>query len=300
MKALKINMKTSLFIALICCLSLSFAQGDPCLNPDSNEARIFLHDTLELDSTFVCTDVIELSTQNVGSIIWSVYPVRSILSNTDEVAVTLTLDSSAMANRSARIVLNLVNECGSFRDTLVVQYMKPKLKFAEDTSIYRPSDIDLGADVNRSGIISTKAINTTEFLDNPETFITYADDVSHSISYIGSITTDSSQGGCIVVDTFNITFIDSVWGPYLPTAFTPNGDDKNDVFYVRIGGEFRVNLIIYDRWEKVIFTSTDKLDGWDGTYNGKDMGAGMYAYIVYGSYKDHTEFIKKGKVSLVR
>jgi gliding motility-associated-like protein len=178
--------------------------------------------------------------------------------------------------------------------------MKPTLNFAEDTAIYRPSDIDLGADVNRRGIISTKTINTTEFLDNPETFKTYAKGVSHSISYIGSIITDSSQGGCIVVDTFNITFIDSVWGPYLPTAFTPNGDDKNDVFYVRMGGEFRVNLIIYDRWEKVIFTSTDKLDGWDGTYNGKDMGAGIYAYVVYGSYLDYSEFIKKGKVSLVR
>ncbi len=61
------------------------------------------------------------------------FAVSSILSNTDEAAVTLTLDSSAMANRFARIVLNVVNECGSFRDTLVVQYMKPTLKFAEDT-----------------------------------------------------------------------------------------------------------------------------------------------------------------------
>jgi hypothetical protein len=30
------------------------------------------------------------------------------------------------------------------------------------------------------------------------------------------------------------------------------------------------------------------------------MGAGIYAYVVYGSYLDHSEFIKKGKVSLVR
>src|SRR5690606_1403101 len=71
------------------------------------------------------------------------------------------------------------------------------------------------------------------------------------------------QDGC--ADTSACRY---VWFPgnFLPDAFTPNGDGRNDIF--RIGGityervlEFRV----YNRWGETVYASPDAAGGWDGT-----------------------------------
>ncbi len=60
---------------------------------------------------------------------------------------------------------------------------------------------------------------------------------------------------------------------YIPNAFSPNGDNRNDYFllyptnYVRKVNRFEV----YDRWSGVLFRRTDFLPneeqlGWDGTF----------------------------------
>jgi len=276
------------------------AQGNPCLNPDSSKAEIYFQDSIALDTFYSCSDTVHFESRDVGAILWSIYPSGSSFDDVSNDSTFVVLDSNYKVKRTGDLILKMENECGLFRDTVKLIYAKPTLKFTDDTSIYVPRNIELDPIVNRKGLKSIISYNKTDFLDNPNTFNTFAENVSYSIEYIGTITVDCSQGGCITRDTLKINFIDSLWGPFLPQAFTPNNDGRNDIFYVRIGGEFRVNMIIYDRWERVIFTTNSKLKGWDGTYNGREMGAGLYAYVVYGTYIDKTPFIQKGKVTLLR
>ena len=69
---------------------------------------------------------------------------------------------------------------------------------------------------------------------------------------------------------------------------------------MRIGGESSVWLQIYDRWEKLIFESRNKLTGWDGTFNGMEVGSGVYTYIVRGGFTDGSAYFSKGKVTVLR
>ena len=64
---------------------------------------------------------------------------------------------------------------------------------------------------------------------------------------------------------------------YLPTAFTPNNDLKND-YYKPIFNTTPIsyNFSIYNRWGNIIFENSDFEQGWDGTYKEKIVPSGIY------------------------
>lgn len=67
----------------------------------------------------------------------------------------------------------------------------------------------------------------------------------------------------------------------LPTFFSPNGDQRNDVFRVEYGGNEAFELTVFDRWGRVVFTADDPSDGWDGTDGqGLRLKDGVYFYTV--------------------
>ncbi len=87
---------------------------------------------------------------------------------------------------------------------------------------------------------------------------------------------------------------------YLPNAFSPNGDGKNDVLYVKSNVITEMTLVIYNRWGREMFSTQDINTGWDGTYNGTELAPDAYAYYLTGTCINGDQFIKKGNVSLLR
>jgi len=59
------------------------------------------------------------------------------------------------------------------------------------------------------------------------------------------------------------------WSIYIPNTFTPNGDGHNDYFAPKGYGIIEYEMLIFNRWGELIYTS-DKLEkGWDGrVFNG--------------------------------
>ncbi|HRY97499.1 MAG TPA: choice-of-anchor L domain-containing protein [Bacteroidales bacterium] len=87
---------------------------------------------------------------------------------------------------------------------------------------------------------------------------------------------------------------------YVPNAFTPDGDNLNDVF--RISG-LNVNgfsLNIFDRWGGLVFESHDIDMGWDGTIRGSQAPVGLYVVVVYFTDVNGLRRSHYGHVSLVR
>lgn len=87
---------------------------------------------------------------------------------------------------------------------------------------------------------------------------------------------------------------------YMPNAFTPNDDGKNDVF--RIPERSLASLqefSVYDRWGERVFNTTDKRISWNGYRNGKRCAAGTYAYFIRG-IRNNKGLEVKGTVTLVR
>ncbi|MBA3664444.1 MAG: choice-of-anchor L domain-containing protein [Bacteroidetes bacterium] len=58
---------------------------------------------------------------------------------------------------------------------------------------------------------------------------------------------------------------------YIPDAFTPNGDNINEIFKpLGIGWDpAKFKFEIYDRWGRIVFTSNDPDTGWNGLMKGK-------------------------------
>ncbi len=88
--------------------------------------------------------------------------------------------------------------------------------------------------------------------------------------------------------------------PKVPSGFSPNGDDQNDILYV-YGGPFdRLEFKIYNNWGELIFISTDQSVGWDGMKDGVPQPIGVYVYTVVGDTPDGITHHLSGDVTLLR
>lgn len=67
---------------------------------------------------------------------------------------------------------------------------------------------------------------------------------------------------------------------YVPNAFTPNEDERNDVFFPVVKGVKFYEMVIFDRWGSRIFQSTDTDNGWDGSYKGQACKQDSYVWKV--------------------
>ncbi len=86
----------------------------------------------------------------------------------------------------------------------------------------------------------------------------------------------------------------------VPNAFTPNGDGVNDKIFVRGFGIDKMIWRIYNRWGKQVFSTTNRLEGWDGTLNGVIQPLEVYHYILDVEFSDKTIIQKKGDITLIR
>jgi gliding motility-associated-like protein len=86
----------------------------------------------------------------------------------------------------------------------------------------------------------------------------------------------------------------------LPSGFSPNGDGENDILYVRGAAIKTLDLKIYNRWGELIFETTSKNIGWDGSYKGQPQPIDAYAYVLSVSFIDETSKLLKGNITLLR
>jgi gliding motility-associated-like protein len=94
--------------------------------------------------------------------------------------------------------------------------------------------------------------------------------------------------------------IEEVATVYAPNAMTPNGDGKNDVFYVQGTGIKDFKLYIFDRWGELLFETDDMTIGWDATYKGLSVKPDVYVWRVvcefitgeHGDYYGHVTVVR--------
>jgi gliding motility-associated-like protein len=88
---------------------------------------------------------------------------------------------------------------------------------------------------------------------------------------------------------------------YVPTAFTPNNDGKNDVFKASYGENVTsYQMDIYNRWGQKIFSSNQINNGWDGKLKGEIQPGDVYVWIIrYKILNDETSYLLKGTFTLI-
>jgi gliding motility-associated-like protein len=108
-----------------------------------------------------------------------------------------------------------------------------------------------------------------------------------------------TANGCIGFDTLNINVYK---GPeiYVPTAFTPNNDNNNDVFFIKAVGLKHFDFVrVFNRWGQLVFESKDVNTTWNGkTKNGKVI-PGAYVWMVSGTDYLNNQIFKKGTLVII-
>jgi gliding motility-associated-like protein len=116
-------------------------------------------------------------------------------------------------------------------------------------------------------------------------------------------TLSASDGVCSKSDTVFVKAFTFICGEpfiFVPNAFSPNGDNENDVLFVR--GQLIEGMLfrVFDRWGEMVFESTDRTIGWDGTFRGKQLDPDVYDYYLKAVCIDGAESIVKGNITLMR
>ena len=114
------------------------------------------------------------------------------------------------------------------------------------------------------------------------------------------------ENGCTATD--NLTLIVRRDAPiFVPNAFSPNNDGKNDVLTIFAGDQVAVvkSFLVYNRWGEAVhqyfqFPPNDPDFGWDGTWQGKPMNTGVFVWYAEVELIDGRVEILKGDVTLVR
>ncbi|MCZ2460255.1 MAG: PKD domain-containing protein [Chitinophagales bacterium] len=113
------------------------------------------------------------------------------------------------------------------------------------------------------------------------------------------------SNGCVNSEIVHVVVICKNANLFMPNTFSPNGDGKNDIFFPRGKGIDRVkSLRVFNRWGEMVFEQNnfpinDDIYGWNGTYKGQKVQAGVYVYQVE-VFCDNGEVIKlNGNVALI-
>jgi len=114
-----------------------------------------------------------------------------------------------------------------------------------------------------------------------------------------------------VTDTNGCQKMDSVWiyiknkcgDIFIPNAFSPNGDNENNILYIKTQNSACIQSMvfdIYDRWGVKVFESIDINTGWDGKHKGKEYDSDVFAFQFQATLIDGTVISKKGNISLIK
>ncbi len=88
---------------------------------------------------------------------------------------------------------------------------------------------------------------------------------------------------------------------FIPNAFTPNADGKNDFFNVNLPSSFKnVSIQVYSRWGNVIFQAKGNSISWDGTSKATQQPVGSYIYMMSFTDPSGVQKTMKGTITLIR
>jgi gliding motility-associated-like protein len=89
----------------------------------------------------------------------------------------------------------------------------------------------------------------------------------------------------------------TVW---IPAAFTPNGDGRNDYFFIDGLGIASLKMVIVNRWGELVFESNTVDARWDGTVKGSPAISGVYSVRIEAAFFDGASTKQYGSVTLYR
>lgn len=263
-----------------------------CQAKDSVLARVAPYPSSSAGSDItICFGArVQLQGSGIGSVFsWS--PTSSLVNEN-------TLTPTAGPVRTTVYVLTSTDTVGCPKpktDTIIVTVIPPVRAFAgNDTTVYpqQPVQLQASGGTNYEWTPSTGLSNP--LIANPvATLNSNVDSVVYNVRI--------SEGSCFANDQVTIYVYKPGADIIVPSAFTPNGDGKNDVARPITVGITKLNYFsIYNRWGQMVFSTTDTRKGWDGNFSGVAQASGTYVYQALGTDAVGNQVFRKGTIVLIR
>ena len=119
------------------------------------------------------------------------------------------------------------------------------------------------------------------------------------------VVTFTDERGCVKMLTAEIK-VDNTINVNIPNIFSPNGDGINDIFKI-ISNRSDIyvdRFIIFDRWGNNVYAQQNvalpDLPPWDGVFRNKEMGDGVYVYLLELTTNDGEPIVRVGDITLIR
>ncbi len=111
----------------------------------------------------------------------------------------------------------------------------------------------------------------------------------------------SVADGCFAEDDIKVRIFKTGPDIFVPTAFTPNGDGKNDLLKpIPVGIKSMEYFRVYNRLGSLVFSTRQLGAGWNGTIEGKQQATGTFVYMTAATDYLNNRITKKGTVVLIR
>lgn len=237
-----------------------------------------------------CIDFTDQSTGTISNWQWN-FQGASIASSTLQNVSTVCYTTPGTYN------VTLIISNGSSTDTLtqtVTVLPNPIANAGPDVTLTAGDSTTLNASGGISFVWSPLSNLSCTACQSPIAWPT------QSTVYIVTVT---DTNGCFTSDDVLVTVStpEIVCGEaFVPTAFSPNGDQSNDILYVMGDCIVTFEFVVFDRWGEKVFTTTDLSKGWDGKYHGKELDAAVFAYYLKGTLQNGTDILLKGNITLMK
>lgn len=224
-----------------------------------------------------------------------VHPTDSIQWYKDDVPIRGANQTSYKVIQSGSYYAMLYNSSGCSIATAVqkilIDHPRPGITYPIQYAVY-----NLPATLEARNFGESYLWNPATNLDDPAIY----DPVfkgSEDQLYTIQITTST---GCVTIDTLLVKAVPKV-EIYVPSAFTPNNDGRNDVLRPILMGikEFHY-FRIYNRWGQLLFDTKTDQKGWDGTFQGTAQNTQVIVWEAEGLGVDGTIYKRKGTAVLIR
>jgi len=187
----------------------------------------------------------------------------------------------------------------SVTDTVVVNVIQPlNLNAGNDTSVVIGQPLQLLATYDS---LYNYTWTPTTGMNNSNIYNPVVTINSTTIDSITYVVTASSAAGCTTSDYIIVTVYKTLPDIFVPTAFTPNADGKNDLLKPVLVGISKFNYFkVFNRWGQLVFYTNESGKGWDGKINSKEQSTGAFVFMAQGiDYTGKTIF-RKGTAVLIR
>jgi gliding motility-associated-like protein len=210
-----------------------------------------------------------------------------------------TLNPLARPKKTTSYVLTVMDNIGCpkpGRDTVLVSVLPEIMAFAgNDTAVVVNEPLQLNGSGGTGYVWSPATSLSSTTIANPVGFYNGSFD---SIQYKLLV---GNEYGCVDSAFITVRIFKTAPQIFVPTAFTPNADGKNDVFRPIAVGISKIDYFrVFNRWGQLVFSTTTNGRGWDGKIGGKEQGTGTFVWVVRGVDFTGKVVFSKGTVTLIR